>query len=67
MMVQLPVPLRVTAAEETPLARDWLPMEQGPAALKFTCNPLDEVAVTVTVGCESERTTELGRGPSVMV
>jgi hypothetical protein len=43
VMMQFPVLLRITVAEETPFASgvlDWLPMEQGPDALKFTCNPL---------------------------
>ena len=44
VMVQLPVLLRATVAEETPLLSggDWLPMEQASVALtalKLTCNP----------------------------
>jgi hypothetical protein len=44
VMVQLPVLLRATVAEETPLLSggNWLAMEQAPVvliALKFTCNP----------------------------
>jgi hypothetical protein len=42
--VQLPVLLRATVAEETPLLSggDWLAMEQDPVALtalKLTCKP----------------------------
>jgi hypothetical protein len=42
VMVQLPVLLRATVAEETPLLSggDWLAMEQDPVALtalKLTC------------------------------
>ena len=70
MIVQLPVLLSVTTADETLLAIVWLPMVQVPVALKFTCNPfgmpLDmDVAVTVVVDCEM--TTELGKGPKEMV
>jgi hypothetical protein len=59
-MVQLPVLMRVTVAEETPYASDWLPMAQDPVALvalKLTCNPLE--AVAVTVGDGSPTLTEL--------
>ena len=64
VMVQLPVLLRVTLAEETPLAIDWLPMEQDPVAMKFTCNPFATPfvsAVAVTVTGELEIETELGK------
>jgi hypothetical protein len=44
VMVQLPVLLSATVAEETPLLSggNWLAMEQAPVALtalKITCNP----------------------------
>jgi hypothetical protein len=57
LMVQLPVPLSVTVAEETPPApfetgpTDRLPIAQFPVALKFTCNPFGrplDMAVAVT-------------------
>ena len=69
VMAQLPVLLRVTLAEETPLLSggDWLPMEQGPVALKLTGNPfatplVSAVAVTV---CGPGNVTE-GRAPRTM-
>ena len=68
-MVQLPVLLRTTIAEEMLLAIDWLPMEQDPAALKLTCNPFGlpfDIAVAVKVG-GLLIVTELGNGPSVML
>jgi hypothetical protein len=75
VIMQLPVPLRVTVADETPPSAidstDWLPlaMEQGPVALKFTCKPfavLFDMAVAV-MGCGPGRTTELGKEPSTIV
>ena len=50
-MVQLPVLLRVTVAEETPPTpfttgvTDWLAlaMEHGPDAPKLTCSPFGEL------------------------
>ena len=68
-MVQLPVVLRITAAEEMLFAIDWLLMEQDPAALKLTCSPFGvplDMAVAVIVG-GFPIVTELGKGPSVMV
>ena len=71
VMVQLPVLFRVTLAEETPLLSggDWLPMEQGPVALKLTCcalaAPFVVSAVAVTV-CGPGNVTELGRAPRTM-
>lgn len=56
VMVQLPVLLSATVAEETPLAIDWLPIEQDPVALvalKFTCKLVGlppDTAVAVTTG-----------------
>jgi hypothetical protein len=71
-MVQLPVLLSATAAEETPDdgSIDWLPTVQDPVALKFTCSPfamLFDSAVAVTVSGELEIVTELGKEPSTMV
>src|SRR5208337_2250079 len=66
VMVQLPTPMRVMTAVETPLLRDGLPMEQFPVALKSTSNPLDDVAVTLK-GCGPGRATELGKEPRVIV
>src|SRR5271166_483633 len=69
-MVQAPVVLRATLAEETLFAIDWLPMAQDPVALKFTCKPFGtppDMAVAVTVGCGSVTLTELGKGPKVIV
>ena len=58
-MLQFPVLLRFTLAEETPLAIDWLAMEQDPVATKFTCNPfampfVSAVALIVTGELEME-------------
>jgi len=67
-MVQLPVLLRLTLAEETPPEIDWLAMEQGPIALKLTANPFGtpfDSAVAVTV-CGPGKVTELGRAPRTM-
>ena len=71
-MVHLPVLLRATEAEETPVAEliDWLPIVQDPVALKLTCKPLGlplVSAVAVTVGCGPEMVTELGNGPRTIV
>jgi hypothetical protein len=65
-MVQLPVLLRVIAAEEVLLLRDEAPTEQVPVALKLTSKPLDDVAVTLK-GCGPGRATELGKVPRVIV
>jgi hypothetical protein len=69
-MVQLPVLVKVTLAEETPFALiDWLPVEQFPEALKLTCNPFAAPlvsAVAVTVSGELEICTELGKEPRTM-
>ncbi len=68
-MVQAPVVLRVTAAEETLFAIDWLPIVQDPDAAKLTCSPFGappDMAVAVTVGV-LPRGTELGKAPRVMV
>src|ERR1017187_4156175 len=70
MMVQVPVPLRATVAEETPLAIKGLPTVQGPVVLKLTVNPLGlpfDMAVPGTVGCGPETRGETGKGPKVMV
>jgi hypothetical protein len=70
VIVQVPVLLSVTVAEEILLAIDWLAIMQGPVALKFTCNPFGtppDKAVAVTVVCETEILTELGNGPRLMV
>lgn len=79
VMVQLPVLLRVTIAEETPRAAPCavftveLPAEHGPDALKLTScifGALFDMAVAVTVmavGCVLPSTTELGNGPRTMV
>jgi hypothetical protein len=81
VMVQLPVLLRVTVAEETPPlpfaigVTDSLPpmIEHGPDVLKLTCSPFGEllvsaVAVTGTVVVvELESATEFGNGPRAMV
>ena len=80
-MVQVPVLLRVTVAEETPPAplttgvTDWLPltMEHGPVVPKLTCSPFGEllvsaVAVIGTVeGVELEIVTEPGNEPRTIV
>ena len=71
-MVQVPVLLRTTVAEETPVdvLIDWLPMLQDPVALKVTCNPFGFPplsAVAVTIGCGPEIVTELGKGPRTIV
>ena len=69
-MLQLPVLLRVTLAEVTPVVGlvDWLAIEQGPVALMFTGNPLAmpfDSAVAITV-CGPGNVTELGRAPRTM-
>jgi hypothetical protein len=75
VIMQLPVPLRVTVADDTPPVpfetgdTDWLPMAQGPVALKFTCNPFgapfdSAVAVTDT---GPGREAELGKEPRTIV
>ena len=69
VMVQLPVVARVTVAEETLLASDWLLIEQDPAALKNTSNPFGApfvMAVAVTVG-GLVISTELGSGARLML
>ena len=76
VIVQLPVALSVTVAEDTPPVpvetgvTDWLPMAHGPVALKLTCNPLGlpfDSAVAVTVTGELEIRTELGKEPRTIV
>ena len=70
-MVQLPVLLSATVAEETPdELMDWLPTAQDPVELKFTCNPFATPfvsAVAVTVSDELEIRTELGKEPRTIV
>jgi hypothetical protein len=69
--VQLPVPLRVTLAEEAPLLSggDWLAMAQAPAALKFTCNPFAAPfdSAVALMSCGPGRGTELGKEPRTIV
>ena len=64
VILQFPVLLRITLAEETPLAIDWLPIEQDPVATKLTCNPFATPfvsAVALIVAGELEIETEPGR------
>ncbi|HKR27530.1 MAG TPA: hypothetical protein VJS11_08745, partial [Acidobacteriaceae bacterium] len=74
VMVQVPVLVRATVAEDTPLPSIVdEPAEQGPDALKLTncmsaVPPVWAVAVTImVVGCVLPSTTELGNGPRAMV
>jgi hypothetical protein len=72
VMVQLPVLLSATVAEEIPDdgSIDGLPAVQEPVVLKLTCNPFAapfDWAVAVTVRVEVEMETELGKEPSRMV
>jgi hypothetical protein len=72
VMVQLPVLLSATVAEEIPDAGsiDWLPAVQEPAAPKLTCCPFAapfDWAVAVTVSVEVEIETELGKAPRTIV
>jgi hypothetical protein len=56
--------LRVTLAEETPLAMDWLAMVQEPVATKFTSNPFAAPfvsAVALIVAGEFAIETEPGK------
>ena len=64
VMLQLPVLLRFTLAEEIPLAIDWVPMEQDPVATKFTCKPFAAPfvsAIAVIVTGELEIATDPGK------
>src|SRR5580704_17950210 len=70
-MVQLPVLLSVTVADETPLVIDEVPTVHGPVALKLTskpfATPLDSAVAETTGGCEPPSVTELGKEPRTMV
>ena len=70
VMVQAPVPVRVTVVDDTPEVRVEDPAEHGPVATKLTSwlfgEPFESaVAVTPSVGVEMA--TELGNGPSWIV
>jgi hypothetical protein len=64
VILQLPVLLRFTLAEEIPLAIAWLAMEQSPVAAKFTCNPFATPfvsAVAVIVSGELDIAADPGK------
>jgi hypothetical protein len=68
VMVQLPI-IRVSVADETLFAIDWLAIVQDPLAVKRTWSPLGApfaMEVAVTVG-GLVMITELGNGPRTMV
>jgi hypothetical protein len=74
-MLQVPVLMRFTLAEETPPlplksgVTIWLAMEQGPVAAKLTCNPLATPfvsAVAVIVTGELEIETDAGKESEIV-